>query len=220
MSFFLCHCSIPKMSLAARSCGPLASPRVLACLTWNASRDPSIWSNVLLVVFAVAVGIAALAWRYGPNVIGISPPGPPTNLREVKYSKGLYENEKSIHDLYVRAKPSVVNVTSLTSSRNVYSRNLECIPKGMGSGFIWDKEGRIVTNYHVIQGAQYATVTLDDCSTAGWSTTATRTRWRTVEAAGISCRAVPLMMTDLEPAAGDGPVRAGARGRAARPHAA
>lgn len=27
------------------------------------------------------------------------------------------------------------------------------VPQGSGSGFVWDKEGHIVTNYHVIRGA-------------------------------------------------------------------
>jgi S1-C subfamily serine protease len=34
----------------------------------------------------------------------------------------------------------------------------------MGTGFVWDKEGHVVTNYHVIEGANQATVTLDDGS--------------------------------------------------------
>jgi S1-C subfamily serine protease len=43
--------------------------------------------------------------------------------------------------------------------------NVQEIPKGNGSGFIWDDEGHIVTNFHVIQGADRATITLSDQST-------------------------------------------------------
>jgi S1-C subfamily serine protease len=39
------------------------------------------------------------------------------------------------------------------------------VPRGTGSGFLWDDRGHIVTNYHVIQGATRAEVTLADQST-------------------------------------------------------
>src|SRR5262249_37084313 len=42
------------------------------------------------------------------------------------------------------------------------SRSVLRVPQGTGSGFVWDEHGRIVTNYHVIQGAQEAVVTLAD----------------------------------------------------------
>ncbi|HET6374343.1 MAG TPA: trypsin-like peptidase domain-containing protein, partial [Candidatus Polarisedimenticolia bacterium] len=38
------------------------------------------------------------------------------------------------------------------------------IPQGSGSGFIWDREGHIVTNYHVIEGGDRFSVTLADQS--------------------------------------------------------
>ena len=40
--------------------------------------------------------------------------------------------------------------------------NLEQVQSGTGSGFVWDEAGYIVTNFHVIQGADAATVTLAD----------------------------------------------------------
>jgi len=43
--------------------------------------------------------------------------------------------------------------------------NIAEIPKGSGSGFLWDVNGHIVTNYHVLEGADKATVTLADQST-------------------------------------------------------
>jgi S1-C subfamily serine protease len=42
--------------------------------------------------------------------------------------------------------------------------NLQAIPRGAGSGFVWDKDGHIVTNYHVVEGADAARVTLADRS--------------------------------------------------------
>jgi S1-C subfamily serine protease len=39
------------------------------------------------------------------------------------------------------------------------------VPRGTGTGFVWDERGHIVTNFHVIQGASAARVTLADQST-------------------------------------------------------
>jgi S1-C subfamily serine protease len=66
--------------------------------------------------------------------------------------------ESRIIATYAAASPSVVNVTSLTY---VYYRFLGSIPQeGTGSGFVYDTSGHIVTNYHVIQGADQLMVTL------------------------------------------------------------
>lgn len=41
----------------------------------------------------------------------------------------------------------------------------EQVPQGMGSGFIWDTKGHVVTNFHVIRGANAIKVTLIDSTT-------------------------------------------------------
>ena len=48
--------------------------------------------------------------------------------------------------------------------RNFFNLNIYEIPSGTGSGFVWDTEGRIVTNYHVISDASRLEVTLADHS--------------------------------------------------------
>ncbi|MEL6923310.1 MAG: trypsin-like peptidase domain-containing protein, partial [Bacteroidota bacterium] len=48
--------------------------------------------------------------------------------------------------------------------RDYFTMNVTEIPRGTGSGFIWDKKGHVVTNYHVIKGANRVTVTLADQS--------------------------------------------------------
>ena len=59
----------------------------------------------------------------------------------------------------------MVNITTLAVARDFFSLNLLQIPEGTGSGFIWDDAGHIVTNFHVIEKAAAAQVTLADHST-------------------------------------------------------
>ena len=77
----------------------------------------------------------------------------------------LSELEKSTIDLFETHAPTVAYITTSNLERNYWSRNVSEIPRGSGSGFIWDQEGHIVTNFHVIQGADRATVTLFDQTT-------------------------------------------------------
>src|SRR5262249_31485874 len=46
--------------------------------------------------------------------------------------------------------------------RDIYSSDLSAVPAGTGSGFVWDKQGHIVTNFHVIQNADAAQVRIND----------------------------------------------------------
>jgi len=77
----------------------------------------------------------------------------------------LQDEERATISLFEHASPAVVYITSLAVRRNAFSLDLTQIPQGSGSGFIWDREGHVVTNYHVIAGASGAQVTLADQST-------------------------------------------------------
>lgn len=68
--------------------------------------------------------------------------------------------------LFEETSPSVcfINTSKMTQT-SYWSRNVYETPSGSGSGFIWDKEGSIVTNFHVVKGASKITVTLSDMST-------------------------------------------------------
>jgi S1-C subfamily serine protease len=76
----------------------------------------------------------------------------------------LAEGERSTIALFEAASPSVVYITNLAVRRDLLSLDSFEIPQGTGSGFIWDQDGHVVTNYHVIQGAQRAEVRLADHS--------------------------------------------------------
>jgi len=75
-------------------------------------------------------------------------------------------DENNNIEVFRNASPSVVYVTNTTLRRSgFFSLNIQEIPQGTGTGFIWNDEGLIVTNYHVIQGASRVTITLQDQST-------------------------------------------------------
>lgn len=69
----------------------------------------------------------------------------------------LLPDEVNNINIYNQIAPSVVNVTGLHLNQRYFGKNDE--PSG-GSGFMWDKKGHIVTNYHVIQNAQKISVSL------------------------------------------------------------
>jgi S1-C subfamily serine protease len=77
----------------------------------------------------------------------------------------LAEDEKNTIELFRSTSPSVAFITSIELRRSLFSLNIYEMPQGTGSGFVWDKEGRIVTNYHVIGDANRVEVTLADHST-------------------------------------------------------
>lgn len=66
------------------------------------------------------------------------------------------DEDAELVDLYARANPAVVNVT-------VYGRQGgQVAATGAGSGFVYDQAGTIVTNAHVIEGADQVEVTFAD----------------------------------------------------------
>jgi S1-C subfamily serine protease len=85
--------------------------------------------------------------------------------RAVTARGDLAADEQNTIDIFRNNSPSVVYVTSIALRRGFFSLNAVEIPQGTGSGFIWDDQGRIVTNYHVISDANRVQVTMADNST-------------------------------------------------------
>lgn len=76
----------------------------------------------------------------------------------------LLEDERNTINVFQRASDSVVFITNSLRQQNLFSRNVMEVPRGSGSGFVWDRRGYIVTNAHVIQGGNSFLVTLHDGS--------------------------------------------------------
>ena len=113
----------------------------------------------LLVAGAGGAGLAlAAAWALG----GFD--GGTTTIREVSPSPlvaqaGSFNTSRalSINAIYERTSPGVVQVTSTSRRFDVdpfFGFGVERQQRGLGSGFVYDKAGYILTNYHVIRGAE------------------------------------------------------------------
>lgn len=74
----------------------------------------------------------------------------------------LNTQEKQDISVFKKSKDSVVFISIHQQVRDYWRKSTFDIPKGSGSGFIWNKDGYIVTNYHVIMNASKATVTLNN----------------------------------------------------------
>ena len=103
---------------------------------------------------------------------------------------GLSEGEQSVVKLFQRVAPSVAFIqTSTVKATSPLSLRGEITPQGSGSGFVWDAEGHVVTNYHVIQQAQKATV-----SGLGTGDAASMANYDAVLVGAELCRIPPLVL--------------------------
>lgn len=118
------------------------------------------WLAWIAAALAIAIAIAALAlWpRLGNGRTDTAP-------RAVTPRGALEADERQHIEVFRRTSPSVVNITALELSRELFSTNVMQVPRGTGTGFVWDDRGHVVTNFHVIQEANAARVTLADQST-------------------------------------------------------
>ena len=70
----------------------------------------------------------------------------------------LLSEENRTIEIYKKAVPSTVNVSNIKLARNFFHGEVE-VPQGAGSGWVWDNEGHIITNFHVVQGGNSFVVT-------------------------------------------------------------
>ena len=74
-------------------------------------------------------------------------------------AEGLDVVERRVIDVYERVAPSVVSITTQVLRRGFF---FEIPEEGAGSGFILDQTGHILTNYHVVDGAEEIDVSIND----------------------------------------------------------
>jgi S1-C subfamily serine protease len=116
----------------------------------------------LLLIVVAGLLVWSVVRRSAHPAPGPAPPAAPP--RVITPRGDLAADEQATIDLFREVAPAVVHITSIARRRDVRFNILE-IPQGTGSGFIWDTAGHVVTNFHVVQDAQAAQVTLVDGST-------------------------------------------------------
>ncbi len=115
---------------------------------------PALLRTVLIAASALLAMPACVESR-------TNEPAPP---RAVAPRGPLGADEQANIELFKRVSPSVVHITTLETQRDMFSMNVMQVPRGTGTGFVWDDKGHIVTNFHVIQGGSAARVTMADQS--------------------------------------------------------
>jgi len=124
------------------------------------SSAPSPIRPRLLAAAIIAV-IGTAAWLGAPAIVESRTDAVP---RAVTSRGPLLAEEVNNIDVFRKTSPSVVHITTLESQRDFFSMNVQQVPRGTGTGFLWDERGHVVTNFHVIQDANAARVTLADQS--------------------------------------------------------
>ncbi|MCC5828795.1 MAG: trypsin-like peptidase domain-containing protein [Phycisphaeraceae bacterium] len=123
---------------------------------------PSPFPRLVLLLLLLAGG----AWYFGlfshrtsPSTSSASP-----QPRAVEPRGDLSRGELDQIERFESASPSVAYITTSQRRFNPFSMRPVEVRQGSGSGFVWDQDGHIVTNWHVIQHASAAQVVLGDQS--------------------------------------------------------
>jgi S1-C subfamily serine protease len=135
--------------------------------TSNQSALRTALPTVLVYLLLLAAGVVLL-WKLWPSLeqtVGLTQPSGADKTaapRPVTPAGPLTAEEKTTIEVYQQSKDSVVNVISSQVFGTRLSLKPQEVPKGSGTGFVWDDKGRIVTNYHVVKDADRVHVILAD----------------------------------------------------------
>nr|HID14685.1 trypsin-like serine protease [Anaerolineae bacterium] len=125
------------------------------------------WTTILVAIVALVGATLGCSLPSGSLLPSAAPTAtvPPTPTLSPPQVPSMPEEpasalEAQIETVYDLAGPAVVNITSRSYAYDFFLRPVP--QEGTGSGFLYDTEGRIVTNYHVIENAEELSVTLAD----------------------------------------------------------
>lgn len=119
-------------------------------------------SDRLIRFLIVAVLLTALVWLVNGIRTQSLQQSAQTESRVVVARGDLASDEQSTIDIFRENTDSVVYISTSERFLNVYTNSVTEVPSGTGTGFIWDENGHIVTNHHVIKGNKTANVRLSN----------------------------------------------------------
>ena len=123
-------------------------------------QEPDRFLQRIRWVF-LGFALVLLLWAFLPwiehRVVALT-----TEPRAVTARGELAADELATIEIFDRASPSVVFISTRQRVVNPWTRNIASVARGNGSGMIWDDLGHVVTNNHVIEGASEAIVRLND----------------------------------------------------------
>jgi S1-C subfamily serine protease len=145
---------------------------------WPSAAGRQLWS------FGVFTGATLLACRATPQATPVpdhslpnatqgqdlvsptlSAPSAPSTTVSPLTPGARTEDERNTISVFREAAPSTVYVTQTRVVMDYLAGTAEEVPSGSGSGFVWDADGHIVTNFHVVKDARSLTVTFRDNKT-------------------------------------------------------
>src|SRR6056297_1354645 len=107
-----------------------------------------------LVAGAAALALVGVAWQVVPPYLAPEVPDPVPVVRGGA--------ETALIDTFEARRESVVFITTALDVIDRFTRRAETVQQGTGSGFVWDDRGHVITNWHVLEGADRAFVRLAD----------------------------------------------------------
>jgi S1-C subfamily serine protease len=122
------------------------------------SRFFFLGSLALGVVLGLFVSVG-LQRALSPSAL---PPEAVAQARPAAERPGLDPEERHTIALFKDAQRSVAFITTQVEQVDFWTRNVMEVPSGTGSGFVWDDQGHVVTNFHVVQDSDSQKVTLGD----------------------------------------------------------
>jgi S1-C subfamily serine protease len=123
------------------------------------------WAARLQAVALALIALSAIAF-FAPGLMAqrgavAAAPGDATP-RAITPRNTLAPDEQANIQIFETWKSSVVFISTSERVTDFWTRDVRTVPRGTGSGFVWDDAGHVVTNVHVIEGAAEATVKLAD----------------------------------------------------------
>lgn len=132
--------------------GRVFFPAVLVGVVAGVAFGPQLKSSIGTMATRAASGAPAAA--ASPSAAEQPQAGAALPVRDLAgpaAPRQFDQDERSTIDLFKRSQGSVAFLTTTEQRVDMWSRTVSQQATGTGSGFVWDRLGHIVTNYHVVQ---------------------------------------------------------------------